>query len=372
MQAGVLHGFGDLRIEEVDDVHAGPGEIAIDVSCLQLSVTECALIAGEDVYGRASVGRLLEDGPQRLFGHEFCGVVAELGPGVTGPAVGTFATSIEILPCRTCAACAAGFAYECPRYQVVGFHRPGALAERVVLPADAVVALPESLTTAEGAALQPLSSAVLCHTVAGIQPGESVAFVGGGVMGLLGVQVARAGNAGFIAVITRDARKLALAERFGADLAVPSGPDAVATVREATRGIGPDVVFETAGGPAVLDLAGVSTLELAVDLVRRGGRIVEVGVLPARAEAPLGALREKYITLIHPPSGIRRPSPTSHTLEHAIRLAASGRVQLEPLISHRLQGLDATHEAIDITVHKSAHAALGPAQITVRTPSATR
>ncbi len=369
MRAGVLHGFGDLRIDEVADPRWGPHDVVVSVISVQLSVTECALIAGEDVYGRESVGLLLErEGPQQLFGHEFCGVVHAVGEEVTTVALGDFVTSIEIIPCGDCRACRRGFEYECPTYHVLGFHRPGALAESLVVPESAVVKLPAELDIVSATALQPLSSAVLCHTVARVRPGESVAFIGGGVMGQLGVQVARVGNAGLVALTTRDARKLALARRNGADLVVPADADPVGAVHRATHGVGADVVFETAGGPSVLGLAGTSTLFQAVEMVRRGGRIVEVGVLPKVGEVPLGAMREKYVTFINPPSGIRHHSPSAHTLEYAIALAVSGRVDLRCLVTHRLEGLEATAQAVEVTTNKSSHGALGPAQILVAAP----
>lgn len=369
MLAAVLHQFGDLRIDQVDDPRPGPAEVVIQVACVQLSVTECALLNGEDVYGRDGVAKLLETvGPQQLFGHEFCGYVDEVGDDVTSVSPGDFVTSIEIEPCGACRACTRGFAYECPDFQVLGFHRPGALAEKVVVRESLVTPLPDGLSIHAGAALQPLSSAVLCHTVAGIRPGETVAFVGGGVMGLLGVQVARHGNAGMIALTTRDPVKLELARELGADLVIAADQDPVSAVRDATHGLGADVVFETAGGPEILGLAGTSTLDQAIEIVRRGGRIVEVGVLPARAPAPLGAMRTKYVSFLNPPSGVRFHSPSANTLEHAIHLVATGRVDVERLVTHRLEALASTPEAIDITVNKRSHGAINPAQIVLREP----
>jgi threonine dehydrogenase-like Zn-dependent dehydrogenase len=365
MRACVLHDFGDLRVEEVPDPVPGPGEVVIDVACVQLSVTECALLAGEDVYGHAAVSeRLDRDGPQRLLGHEFCGRVRELGAGVEGLEVGDLVTSIELIPCGRCTACRNGFRFECPSYEVLGFHRPGALAERLLVPAEVVVRLPDALSIQEGAALQPLSAAVMAHTVAQVRPGESVAVIGGGVMGLLAVQLARIGNAGLVALTTRDPRKLELARELGADVVVSAvDGDATAAVAEATGGLGADVVFETAGGATSLGLSGTATLDQAVEMVRRGGRIVEVGVLPARAEAPLGAMREKYVTFLNPPSGIRRHTPVEHTLDWAARLVVDGRVDLTSLITHELEGLDAVPEAIRITVDKASSGAINPAQI---------
>ena len=363
----MLHGFGDLRVEEVSDPRPGPGEVVVDVACVQLSVTECAFLSGEDVYGRAFVADLLaRRGPQPLLGHEFCGHVAEFGEGVMGFAIGDYVTAVEIIPCGACAACLRGYPYDCPRYQVVGFHRPGALAEKIVLPASALLPLPARLSIHEGAALQPLSAAVMTHDAAHVQTGETVAFIGSGVMGLLGVQVARNGGAGLIALVGRDNRKLSLGERFGARLLVRADEtDPVAAVLEATRGLGADVVFETAGGSPLLGLSGTETLDQAVAMVRRGGRVVQVGVLPNRAEAPLGLMREKFVHYINPPTGLRSHTPVANTHDLAVRLVLDGRAELEPLITHRLQGLESVSEAIAITMRKREHGAINPAQIVI-------
>ena len=191
-------------------------------------------------------------------------------------------------------------------------------------------------------------------------------MLGSGVMGLLAVQVARHGGAGLIAATGRSPVKLALAARLGADLVLDAtrGDDGVhAGVLAATEGIGADVVIDTAGGAAQVGLAGTATLELAARCVRRGGRIVEVSVLPERATAPLGLLRERGISLLHPRSGAGGYSPGASAFEQALRLVARGDVDVESLITHRLTGIDELPTAVEITAAKARFGAINPAQV---------
>src|SRR6185369_3568385 len=87
MRAAVLHGFGDLRVDDVPDPVPGPDEVVIDVACVQPSVTECMLIAGDPVAMHDVLTARLAAGPTRFGGHEFAGTISATGSGLTGAAV---------------------------------------------------------------------------------------------------------------------------------------------------------------------------------------------------------------------------------------------------------------------------------------------
>jgi threonine dehydrogenase-like Zn-dependent dehydrogenase len=360
MRAAVLHGFGTLTVDDVPDPVPAPGEVIIDVTCVQPSVTECGLVLGEPIALHAHLARSLKAGPVRFGGHEFCGVVSAVGEGAVGVEVGATVTAVETISCGRCAACRRSRSDACVRPEFIGFTRPGAFAERVAVPAAAVVPIPAGVSASAAAAIQPLAGAIHAHALAEVRPGESVLIIGTGVMGLLGVQVARHGGAGRILAAGRSTAKLALAERFGAEIV---RGDVAAAVAEATEGIGVDVVFETAGGAPEVGLAGAETLDLAARCVRRGGRIVLVSVLPDDARVPLARLRNRSVSLLHPASGAGGFSPSGGVFGYALRLLARRDVDVEALVSHRLAGLDEVHKALDITRNKAAHGALGPAQL---------
>lgn len=360
MRALVLHGFGDPTVEEVPDPVPGPDEVVIDVTCVQPSVTECMLIAGDPVAMHDVLTARLAAGPTRFGGHEFAGVVS-----AGSLRKGDLVTAVETAACGACAACRRSRPDACPSPGVLGFTRPGAFAERVAVPARSVVAVPPGVTASQAAAVQPLAGALHGHAVAAVRPGDSVLILGAGVMGVLHTQVARHGGAGLIIVTGRSPAKRRLALELGADLVVDAADDVHAAVLEATDGIGADVVFETAGGTPSAGLAGTSTLDLAARCVRRGGRIVMVAVLPRQASAPLGLLRERAVALLHPRSGAGGYSPGGGAFEQALRLIGRGDVDVDRLITHRLDGIDALPKALDITRDKAAYGAAGPAQVSI-------
>jgi threonine dehydrogenase-like Zn-dependent dehydrogenase len=357
MRAAVLRAFGDLVVEEVPDPRPGPEDVVIEVACVQPSVTECALIAGEPV---ALHHRLAARLPAQFGGHEFCGVVVAgaLPPGMA-------VTAVETIYCGRCRACRHGFAEACVAREIIGYTRPGAFAERVVVPVAAVVPVPAGVSASAAAAIQPLAGALHAQASAGVRPGESVLVIGAGVMGLLAVQVARHGGAGLVLVAGRSPAKLSLAERFGADRVLGSDVDVASTVRDLTGGIGVDVVIETAGGPPAAGLAGVETLDLAAACARHGGRIVMVSVLPERVDAPLGVLREKALSLLHPLSGAGGYSASAGVFDYALRLVARRDVDVESLVTHRLSGVDSIPKAVEITRDKRAWGAINPAQVAI-------
>ena len=362
----LLYGFGDLRVTDVPDPVPRPDEVIVDVACVQPSVTECALVAGEQIAMHARLAAALAAGPVRFGGHEFGGVVSAVGTAVGDRVrVGAAVTAVETVYCGRCAACRRFHPEACVRPEFIGFTRPGAFAERVAVPAACVVPVPAGVGPGAAAAVQPLAGAVHAHALAEVRPGESVLVIGAGVMGLLAVQVARHGGAGQILVAGRSPAKLALAARFGADLVFGGGDDVEASVLDATDGVGVDVVVETAGGPPSAGLAGSATLDLAARCVRRAGRIVMVSVLPGRVDTPLGLLRERSVALLHPRSGAGGFSPGSGVFDYALRLVARGDVDVESLVTHRLSGIGSIPRAVDITTDKAAHGAINPAQVTV-------
>lgn len=363
MKAVVLEPGFVVDVTDVPDPPCGPRDVIVEVRCVQLSVTECMLLSGADVALADQLAQRLRSGPLQFGGHEFAGVISEVGSEVERLEVGDRVTAVETLPCGTCAACRRSWSSACVAPAIIGFTRPGALAERLVVPASAVVAVPDGVSFSAAAAVQPLAGAVHAHAALGVTPGESVLVLGGGVMGLLAVAVARHGNAGLIALSTHSRRKLELGRTFGADALLPADSDVVVAARELTDGIGFDVVVETAGGSADLGLAGLSTVETAADAVRRGGRIAMVSVLDSQAPLPTGLLRSKSVSLVHPRSGAGDYASGASVFEHSFGLIDRGLVDVQALVTHTVRGLDAIHDAIDITQRKSHYGAINPAQM---------
>jgi threonine dehydrogenase-like Zn-dependent dehydrogenase len=190
---------------------------------------------------------------------------------------------------------------------------------------------------------------------------DSVAIFGQGSMGLECLQIARLSGAGLI--ITVDVRDEAcrVSREIGADHALNGRQcDAVSAIRDLTDGNGADVVFECAGGSPKQGLAGYQTLLQAMDSVRSGGKIVGVSWFGGPLQIDVDLFRERSLRYLFPDIS------TQAHLEHTVRLVASGRVRMAPMITHVLSGIESVPRAFEITANKGAYKAINPAQVVMR------
>jgi len=264
-------GLDCVRLIEVDDPLAGPGEVVVDVRSAALNHL--------DVWVRT--GRPGPDLPMpHVLGSDGAGVIAAVGHGVSGSRVGEEVVIAPGLSCRQCAACRRGEHSECDSFGTIGANRPGTFAERVAIPAYAAHPKPRALSFDQAAALPVayLTAWRMLVTRAKLLPGESVLVHGiGGGVALAALQIAELIGARVIVTSSSD-EKLGKARALGADHAINYGSasDVAAAVRELTGGRGADVVVDT---------VGASTWPIDLRAVRKGGRVVLCGVTTG-AEAP--------------------------------------------------------------------------------------
>ena len=360
MRAWQLYGFGDMRLEELEDPRPGPGEALVRTRVVQPSVTEAMLAFGTETFGYETVRSALADGPARLFGHEYCAEIVALGEGVEGLAAGDRVADVAALPCMECALCLEGRSEDCRRGPHVGFEMPGCLSDVAVVPALGLVPVPDGVSDAQAACLQPACDCVAGVDAARLEGGETVAVIGQGPMGGYTLQLARAAGAGRVIAIDVRAESLATARELGADDCVDaSDGDPVAAVLELTGGRGVDVAFESAGGAPSSGLGGHTTLDQAREMTRDTGRVVVLALLPGTPPFDMLAWRGRSIELLFPPLGSR-----SH-LARAAALAADGALALDRYTSHSVDGLERVAEAFEITANKGRYGALGPCQVVV-------
>ena len=274
----MLHGAGDLRLEDVPDPRPGPGEIVVEVLAALTCATDAKMVR---VGAHPALGPL----PAPL-GHEVAGVVAEVGEGVRRPAVGDRVVVANSAPCGECADCRAGAPNLCPRI----VYLTGAFAERLRVPA-AIVArnlhpLPPGLAPEAAAFAEPLACALHSARRCGPVGGRDVVVLGGGVQGqLLTLLLAREGARVWLADPHPDRRERAL--RLGAVAAHEAPRDDRAARRLAeAAGRAPDLVVEAVGRP--------QAWRAAVALVRPGGTVLLHGGCPVGSSVELPTERLHY------------------------------------------------------------------------------
>jgi L-iditol 2-dehydrogenase len=263
MKGLVYHGPNDLRYEEVADVAPGEGEIKIRPRAVG--------ICGSDIHGYLGVsGR--RTAPM-IMGHEYSGVVEELGPGVAGFKPGDRVTSFPMSFCETCAPCREGNPHLCEKRRFFGvMDVNGAMADSVCAPAKCCFKLADRVSFEVGSLMEPLAVAYRAVSRAGGErvAGKNLLLVGTGTIGLLTLTCAKALGPAQIIVSDLSDSRLELARRMGADHVVnPSREDVPSAVRRLTGGLGADTAFEAVGaGP---------TVRQAMSSLRQGGTALWIG-----------------------------------------------------------------------------------------------
>lgn len=363
MDAVVCESFGESTVTEVPVPDVVDDDVLIDVQRVQLSVTECNLYRGNEIAHYDTVEERIAAGDARLFGHEFCGVVVETGDQVETFEPGDRVYAPGKMSCGDCEYCELGRELYCVNKTYIGYDVPGALAEYAVLPAEPLGLVPDGVSDAEGAALQPLASSTLCVEEARIGTGDVVAVIGTGVMGSQCAQLARIHGADEVLAMDVDEEKLTIADQYGLTAIDVDEVDAVEAVRERTGGIGADVVIEAVGGAQSHGTKGNDPLAQASRMVTRGGRVVQVGYIIGDVTVTPRRFRTSSVDWINPVTGVRPLGPGRTTGSYAANLVADGRLSIEEYITHELDGLSSFETAVDITLDKPGYGALGPAQI---------
>ncbi len=254
MQGIAFLGDRTVELRSFPDPVPGPGEVVVQMKASGICGTDLMLYRRPSAAVTATV----------IGGHEPCGVVAELGPGVDGKRVkiGDRVMVHHYFGCTTCEHCRSGWAQLCRSAPVAvyGNNANGGHAPFLAVPAGTLIALPDELSYEAGAAISCGSgTAYAALRRLGVSGHDTVAVFGQGPVGLAGTQFAKAFGARVIALDV-NAERRELARRFGADVAIdPGATDAVAAIMEVTGGRGADSALETsgAGSAATAAIRGV-------------------------------------------------------------------------------------------------------------------
>lgn len=318
MVAAICHGAKDLRIEPQPERALAPDEVLVSVSY--------GGICGSDLhyYHRGAVGDFALREPM-VLGHEISGRVIEWGSAVTGLVAGQKAALNPSRACLTCRNCRQGRSNLCLDMRFLGSagrfpHVQGGFAETLVLRADQIIPLPEDADLLAVSVAEPLSVALHAVNRAGPLLGKRVIVTGSGPIGLLTARSAIAAGASF--VVSTDVEDAALEVAR-----VRFGVDAVVNVRTTPHGLngfeddvdGFDVAFEASGSP--------DALRSLFKVVRRGGRIVQLGMMPPGDHGvPVGPLQTREIDLV----GAFR---AHDEFDQAVEAIVSGRIDVSPILS---------------------------------------
>lgn len=332
MRATVFHGIGDIRVGEVPRPRPGAGEALIRVTTTTICGTDLHIVRGEYPVR-----------PGLVIGHEPVGVIAELGAGVSGYAVGDRVLVGAITPCGQCLACLSGHHSQCGHggtCEALGGWRfgntiDGAQAEYLLVPnAQANMAkVPDELTDEQVVLLADIASTGISGAESGnVTLGDKVAVFAQGPIGICASIGARLLGASLVIGVDGDDHRLAMAKKMGVDVVLDYRKvDVVSEIRRLTGGV--DVAIEALGTQ--------QTFESALRVLRPGGTLSSLGVYSGKLEIPYDAfgagLADYRIVTTLCPGGKER-------MRRLIEMVRSRRLDLRPLITHRFK-LDDIGEA---------------------------
>ncbi|HEV8648446.1 MAG TPA: alcohol dehydrogenase catalytic domain-containing protein [Actinomycetes bacterium] len=322
MRAVVFRDVGRVEVSEVPEPHLSEPTDAI------VRVTRTA-ICGSDLHllhGKAPLE------PGDTMGHEAVGLVEAVGSDVERFAVGDRVVAAFDIACGACWFCRKGQTQLCDTFEILGYgifggNLGGAQAELLRVPVADVNLLRVPAGMDDEHALfvgDALTTGVYAAGIARIGSGDTVAVVGAGPVGFFCVQAARAAGAAEVLALDLEPSRLALAERVGAVAIDVSARNARTAVYEHTDGRGADVVLEAVGS--------LSALDRSLDVVRRGGTVVVVGVYASEIlQAQVGVWWARALDI-----RFTGTTPIHAWWERAMAEVESGRIDPIPLISHRL------------------------------------
>ena len=340
MQALVYHGPGQKAWEEVPEPEiTDDGDVIVRVDATTICGTDLHILAGD-------VPEVL---PGRILGHEAVGTIVEAGDGVQTLAPGDRVLVSSISACGTCRFCREGRYGQClgGGGWTLGRTIDGTQAEyvRVPFPDTSTFRIPAGVTDEEALMLADIlpTGYEVGVLAGGVRPGDVVDIVGAGPVGLSAITCAQLFSPSHIVAIDRSDARLDAAKQFGADVTVNnSREDPLAVIRELTGRLGADVSIEAVGTPG--------TFELAVKLIRPGGRIANIGV---HGQAATLHLEDEWMKDITITTGLVDTS----SIPILMHLVTTGQIDAKRFVTHHFS-LDEFEEAYDVFARAADTSAL--------------
>ena len=333
MKAAIYSGIEQIGIQEVERTPLHPGYVLLD--------TKQTGICGSDLH---SYFGNWDQSHTIAAGHETCGVVAEVGEGVTEFQPGD-AVAVECFShCGKCLYCNKGYYNHCSERKGVSHNAHGGFCEYTIAHASGLFKLPESMSFEEGALIEPLAVSYRAVAQAGTTYSDRVAVIGGGTIGQFCLAVASAVGVKESLITVKYDQQAQLAKALGADHVVNIGEtDIKEYVKDLTSGYGMDVVIETVGGGG--------NFNDAMSIVRRCGSVVLVAGYYKPLEVDLSKIVWSEATVTG--SNCYGYSGMDTDFDAAIDLIATGRVDATKLVTHRFPFLEIS-DAFKVAADKNS------------------
>jgi L-iditol 2-dehydrogenase len=336
MKAAFLSAPGRIATADTTDPkRARPGDVLLELAAVG--------ICGSDLhyFRTGRIGDQVVDEPW-IIGHECTAVVAKVGPEVRGLVPGDRVAVDPLIACGSCDQCRAGRRHTCRRQRFLGSpgQQQGCLCERLVMPSECCFRVPEGMSAGAAVLVEPFAIALHALNLLGPAKGKNIAVLGAGPIGLCVLAALNAAGAASVALVDPLAYRLTQAQRLGASSlhrpasGFPEGqPASISAERDPAAqeilALYPDgmhAVFDCSGEQAALDQAGT--------LLAPGGTLVIVGIPEkARVSFDHSTWRRKELSV----KNVRRQNECT---DRAVELLGSGKIQLDPIITHRFELAD--------------------------------
>ncbi len=315
MKAAVINGPGEIMVTDKPVPTPGNAEVLVKV--------EYCGICGSDIHA-------FDSGffpPKVVIGHEFSGLIAAIGPGCKGLAIGDRVVANNNTPCGNCHFCLKGANNLCPEMRRLGIADHGALAEYVIVPLESIYKLPTAVPLAEAALAEPLSVALHAVRRSNRLPEQKIVIIGAGTIGLLLLALLKDLGVTEILVVEPLANRAATAIQLGATAVInPLAKNLTNEIDSFYGKPGPELVYECAGLP--------DTISDACAIVATGGSVIVLGICHQTVDTNFLSLVTREISII--PAF----SKTREDFKDAVEIIASGRLNLAPLISRKISMID--------------------------------
>lgn len=337
MKAAVYYAPGDIRIENRPEPVEKEDNLIVEVKCCSICGTDLKIATAGNPRCH----------PPRIIGHEMFGQIIYVGPEVEGFTIGDRITLATTISCGECSYCKIGLGNLCPNAKPISYDYDGAFAEYIEIPPSAirggnVIKVPDNVSD-EASLCEPLSCAINSHEIVGLKKGGHVVIVGGGPLGAIHAELAKAEGAKEVIIVETCEARLQLLKRLkGVILVDGSKEDVLSIIKSRTNDMGADTVIVCA--PAR------SAMEQAVGLARKGGGISYFASLTKdKSEIQLDSRIIHYGELRITGASDSRPEHVTK----AVQILAEGNIDYNAIITHRIS-LDKIQEGFELMKNRDS------------------